>query len=179
MLDNNTYVDNLTIAADTITEVFAICEEITRLLGEGSFRVKKWASNSQALLKKLDPSTLAPTEIDLHPMLNNIISSDTSTLGVQWEPRTDLIHYAQFSWGAKDDDNTMCSVASLLARTFDPIGLLSPFASKNGHERISLAWYEMDQHSSTRIAAKVEEVGGAVAMPGNRALPKHWGITYG
>ena len=29
--------------------------------------------------------------------------------------------------GAKDDEKTMCSVAFLLARPFDPIGLLSPF----------------------------------------------------
>ena len=29
--------------------------------------------------------------------------------------------------GAKDDESTMRSVASLLARPFDPIGLLSPF----------------------------------------------------
>ena len=127
VLDNNTYVDDLTIAGDTITEVHAIYEGIVELLGEANFRVKKWASNSQTLLKKLDPSTLAPTEVDLHSTYENIISSDTTTLGVQWEPRTDRIHYARCRGGAKDDESTMRSVASLLARPFDPIGLLSPF----------------------------------------------------
>ena len=127
VLDNNTYVDDLTIAGDTITEVHAIYEGIVDLLGEANFQVKKWASNSQTLLKKLDPSTLAPTEVDLHSTYENVVSSDTTTLGVQWEPRTDRIHYARCRGGAKDDENTMRSVASLLARPFDPIGLLSPF----------------------------------------------------
>ena len=94
MLDNNTYVDDLTIAGDTIMEVHTIYEGIVELLGEANFQVKKWASNSQTLLKKLDLSTLAPTEVDLHYTYNNIISCDTTTLGVQWEPRTDRIHYA-------------------------------------------------------------------------------------
>ena len=43
VLDNNTYVDNLTIAGDTITEVHAIYEGIVELLGEANFQVKKWA----------------------------------------------------------------------------------------------------------------------------------------
>ena len=95
VLDNNTYVDDLTIAGDTITEVHTIYEGIMELLGEANFQVKMWASNSQTLLKKLDPSTLAPTEVDLHSTFENIVSSDTTTLGVQWEPRTDRIHYAR------------------------------------------------------------------------------------
>ena len=73
VLDNNTYVDDLTIAGDTITEVHTIYEGIVELLGEANFQVKKWASNSQTLLKKLDPSTLAPTEVDLHSTYNNVV----------------------------------------------------------------------------------------------------------
>ena len=107
VLDNNTYVDDLTIAGDTITEVHAIYEGIVELLGEANFQVKKWASNSQTLLKKLDPSTLAPTEVDLHSTYNSIVSSDTTLLGVQWEPRTDRIHYARCRGGAKDDRSSI------------------------------------------------------------------------
>ena len=81
------YVDDLAISADTATEVFAIYEWVVKLLGEAHFQVKKWASNSQALLKNLDPSTLAPTEVDVHSSLKNITSSDTSTLGAQWDPK--------------------------------------------------------------------------------------------
>ena len=76
--------------------------------------------------KKLDPSTLAPMEVELHSTFENIVSSYTTMLGVQWEPRTDCIHYARCRWVAKGDENTMHSVASLLARPFDQIGLLSP-----------------------------------------------------
>ena len=44
VLDNNTYVDDLTIAGDTITKVHAIYEGIVALISEANFKVKKWAS---------------------------------------------------------------------------------------------------------------------------------------
>ena len=119
--------------------------------------------------------------MDLNSTYNNIISSDTTTLGgttvlrtsnvLQWEPRTDRIHYARCRGDAKDDENTMRSVASLLARPFDPIGLVPlHIASSVDYERISLAWYEVVRYSSTRTATVVEEMGGTIAVSGKRAL---------
>ena len=80
------------------------------------------ASNSPELLRKMDPQSLAPTEVDLHSSETNVISADTSTLGVQWEPKTDRIHYSHCKDVAKDNENTMTSVASLLAKPFDLLG---------------------------------------------------------
>ena len=77
--------------------------------------------------QKLDPNSLAPMEFDLHSSEENIVSSDTTTLGVQWDPRRDLIHYSKcykISW---ENKNTMLSVSSLLAQPFYPLGFLSPF----------------------------------------------------
>ena len=49
--------------------------------------------------EKTGSLTLAPTEVDLHSAYDNIVSSDTTMLGVQWEPKTDRIHYAQWPGG--------------------------------------------------------------------------------
>ena len=66
----------------------------------------------------------------------------------------------------------MRSVASLLARPFHPIGLLSPFILQAGddNERMSLAWYEVVRYSSKKCATTVEEMGGTIAVPGKCAL---------
>ena len=127
VLDQNTYVDDLIITSNSCDEAYQLYQGVTELLARANFQVKKWASNSTELLKRMDPDSLAPTEVDLHSSEDNVISADTSTLGVQWEPRTDRIHYSRCKNIAKENENTMTSVASLLAKPFDPLGLLSPF----------------------------------------------------
>ena len=89
--------------------------------------MQKWASNSPELLRKLNPNALAPTEVDLHSSEENVVSSDITTLGIQWDPKKDLIHYSKCSKISCENKNNMVSVASLLAKPFDPLGLLSPF----------------------------------------------------
>ena len=127
ILDQNTYVDDLTITADSCEEAFQLYKGVTGLLARANFQVRKWASNSPELLRKLDPDALAPTEVDFHASEENVVSSDTTTLGIQWDPKRDLIHYSKCSKIADENKNTMVSVASLLAKPFDPLGLLSPF----------------------------------------------------
>ena len=127
ILDQNTYVDDLTITADSCEEAFQLYKGVTGLLARANFQVRKWASNSPELLRKLDPDALAPTEVDFHASEENVVSSDTTTLGIQWDPKRDLTHYSKCSKIADENKNTMVSVASLLAKPFDPLGLLSPF----------------------------------------------------
>ena len=73
--------------------------------------------------------------------------------------------------GAKDDENTMRSVAFLLAsfrpdRAFVPLHI----ASSHDNERMSLAWYEVVGYSSMNTATTVEEMGGTIAVHGKCAL---------
>ena len=142
-LDQNTYVDDLTITSNSCNEAFQLDKGVTELLAHANFQVKKWASNSTELLKRMDPRSLAPTKVDLHSSEENIISADTSTLGVQWEPKTDCIHYSRCKNIASENENTMTSVASLLAKPFDPLGLLSPFILQARHETMSFRKIEM------------------------------------
>ena len=60
ILDQNTYVDDLTITADSCDEAFKLYQGVTDLLARANFQVRKWASNSPELLKRLDPESLAP-----------------------------------------------------------------------------------------------------------------------
>ena len=66
-------------------------------------------------------------EVDLHSSEENVVSSDSTALGTQWDPKKDLIHYSKCSKISCKNKNTMVSVASLLGKPFDPLGLLPPF----------------------------------------------------
>ena len=127
VLDRDMYVDDLTIVSNTIKEALDLYHGVQRLLSEGGFSVRKWATNSPELLKYLDDKTLAPTEFEIHGGDFAMYSSDTSTLGVLWKPKEDVIHFSKCSNDAELNKNTMRSVAQLLARPFDPLGILSPF----------------------------------------------------
>ena len=129
VLDKNTYVDDLTITANSVEEALQLYAGVNKLLAEGSFRVKKWASNSPHVIQHIDPETRAPTtqDVDVHGSQENVYSSDISTLGVQWQPKKDVIHFSKCKDMGSENRNTMTSVASLLAKPFDPMGLSSPF----------------------------------------------------
>ena len=52
-------------------------------------------------------------------------SDETSSLGIRWDLGTDLFIFKWCSTIEKFNDDTKTAVASLLARTFDPLGLIS------------------------------------------------------
>ena len=129
ILDKNTYVDDLTIVADTVQEAYDLYRGVTDLLGQANFKIKKWATHNAELLAMLDPETVAPLQdtVALHREEYGPVSADISTLGVQWQPHTDRIHFSKCANAAAENRNTKTCVASLLARPFDPLGLISPF----------------------------------------------------
>ena len=54
-------------------------------------------------------------------------SDETSSLGIRWDPGTDLFIFKRYSTIGQFNDDTKTAVASLLARPFDPLGLISLF----------------------------------------------------
>ena len=95
------------------------------LLGTAHFKIHKWATNSPELLKRIPEEERAPaTENEDDALLE---SDETSSLGICWDPGTDLFVFNRYSTIGKFNDNTKTAVASLLARPFDPLGLISPF----------------------------------------------------
>ena len=122
VLDKNTYVDDLTITANSEEEALKLYEGVNKLLAEGSFKVKKWASSSTQVIQNIDPETRAPTtaDVDVHGSQENVYSSDISTLGVQWQPKEDVIHFSKCKDMGSENQNTMTRVASLLVKPFDP-----------------------------------------------------------
>ena len=71
----------------------------------------------------------APTQqIPIGSGIEQIISNiPQSCLGLQWDPKEDVFTYSQYADLGEENLDTKTSVASLLAKLFDPIGLICPY----------------------------------------------------
>ena len=108
---------------------------LNKLLGTTHFKIHKWATNSPELLKRIPEEERAPaTENEEDDLLE---SDEASSLGIRWDPSASLFIFKRYSSIGKFNDDTKTAVASLLARPFDPLGLISPF--------ILLAWKILKQ----------------------------------
>ena len=124
IIQNSTYVDDVTGGANDPNTAHQIIQALTQLLLKGNFKIHKWASNCPELLDRLDENSLAPHSTQPN---GQRISEDTACLGVQWHPPTDTFHFSNHATITSDQKPTKKSIASVIARLYDPLGLISPF----------------------------------------------------
>ena len=100
-----------------LDEVRLIREEVTKLLASAGMPLRKWKSNEPQLLTEVDKSWLN---------LNIGSSEPDKLLGLGWYASSDEL---VFSIGStlSCNSNTKRDLLSVIARIFDPLGLLSPF----------------------------------------------------
>ncbi|XP_071640001.1 uncharacterized protein [Temnothorax longispinosus] len=118
-LEDDTYVDNVTSGASTLTKALKKRDELISICKAGGFPLKKWAANDAALLKGIPPEDrLQDAQRPWH------VQDSQSLLGVLWNPsRNDF----SFSIKAKEmTQATKRTVLSLTAQLFDPLGWLAP-----------------------------------------------------
>ncbi|XP_062714046.1 uncharacterized protein LOC134290850 [Aedes albopictus] len=115
------YVDNVLFGGNNLVEVRGLQRELISLLQRGGFHLHKWAANDERLLDSIpeeDRDKLVKIE---DSSANEVIK----TLGLMWDPVGD-----DFLFRAQSDCNnpapTKRQVLSVIARLFDPLGLLSP-----------------------------------------------------
>ena len=121
----DTYVADITTGGDSVDDAFAMLKGLKELLETAHFKIHKWVTNSPELLKRIPEEERAPaTENEDDALLE---SDETLSLGISWDPGTDLFIFKRYSTIGQFNDDTKTAVASLLARPFDPLGLKSPF----------------------------------------------------
>jgi hypothetical protein len=80
------YMDDLLTGADTISELSAICEDVSTILQGGGFNLRKWTSNVPLTSPKMNNNC----------QKNGIVNLDndvTKTLGLLWDSKNDLLKY--------------------------------------------------------------------------------------
>lgn len=77
-------MDDILTGASTLTSSRHLREQVSSLCMAGSFPLKKWAANHEALLGDV------PLEHRLHSSADALLPSvDHSVLGLRWSPATD------------------------------------------------------------------------------------------
>ena len=121
VLQTGMYVDDIMTGANSEAEADALRHELTACLKEGGFSVRRWCSNSPAVLKDVPVEdrvcSVGPNDEEKLPT--------TKTLGILWDAEDDT-----FVYSFKPVENvsyTKRGMLSKLASVFDPLGLLAPF----------------------------------------------------
>lgn len=115
------YIDDALTGADSEAEAIRLREDLQNLLARGGFVIRKWCSNSAAVLAGVP-------EEDKEKLKKIDDSNDTvKTLGMLWDPHND-----QFRFDAEifDEDTskpiTKQVVLSQMSKLFDPVGFVAP-----------------------------------------------------
>ncbi|XP_063993417.1 uncharacterized protein LOC135171057 [Diachasmimorpha longicaudata] len=118
LLKRDLYVDDVLTGADSLEETIKLRDELMDLLHRGRFNLRQCASNHPMVLQGLP---------DCAVNLNLLGEDDPKlkTLGVHWDSHQDCIVYTVNPIATKDVI-TMRTIASDVARIFDPLGLLNP-----------------------------------------------------
>ncbi|XP_025193542.1 uncharacterized protein LOC112593380, partial [Melanaphis sacchari] len=136
----STYVDDICVGGDTVTEALSLQRDLINILKQSGMSLKKWSSNTIEVLQQV------PSEDQACGLLSfdDETGGGTKVLGLQWSQRDDTFRYACQS---ENLITTKRGMLSLIARIFDPLGLLAPviFLAKHLMQRVwqlGISWDE-------------------------------------
>ncbi|XP_037941449.1 uncharacterized protein LOC119674385 [Teleopsis dalmanni] len=116
------YIDDLITGGSSEHEVLNIMRQTSSLLSKGNFKLRKWSSNQSSVLNDIP-------EVDREPVLKFDDGSEfTKILGLLWNPTNDNFFFS-FTSQQNIKNITKRSILSLIARFYDPLGLIGPVIS--------------------------------------------------
>jgi hypothetical protein len=113
-------VDNLLSGAHTLDSALKLKDELLDAMRIGGLKLLKFMSNSDVLLNSLPPDLRDPATF--HPIDEGEF---VKTIGVLWNPNLDTFS-VKVNVPEAPTVTTKRTVLSTIARTFDPLGWLSP-----------------------------------------------------
>ncbi|XP_036148430.1 uncharacterized protein LOC118647496 [Monomorium pharaonis] len=118
ILRENIYIDDILFGADNAEFIRQARDQVSALLKCGGFDLRKWASNSPALLADLDPATLSSAgQKPFSP------DEQIKVLGIGWNPTTDIFEFSvALSHPVPSSKRT---ILSAIAKLYDPLGWIS------------------------------------------------------
>lgn len=112
------YVDDYTGGAETVKEAIEMYDQLKNVFKEYGFNIRKFMSNSVTFLEQIPAQDK-----------EEYASSVTKTLGVAWEPATDVITF-KINFDVNKRPKTKRQLLSEIATLYDPIGCLAPMIVK-------------------------------------------------
>lgn len=119
IIANDFYVDDLLTGSDSVSDLIRRCHEVSDILSKGCFPLRKWVSNSPAVLEGLENCVSVPNR-----QFSFGSSENSKTLGLRWSPREDFLQYSILPISLPKTV-TKRTILSGISQIFDPLGLLS------------------------------------------------------
>lgn len=129
ILRKDRYMDDLIHSCPTPGKAIQSIKELDRVLATGSFQIKEWLSSSNAVQQSLNSYQ---KNLNMKSHLTTPVTMDgekgVKTLGVGWNPRTDVLSFA-----VKETTTgkfTKRTILSNISKLYDPLGLASAVTIK-------------------------------------------------
>lgn len=162
------YMDDLICSIETEEKARILWQEAVDLFARGGFRLTKFACSSTAVLNEMSVADRGKSEV--------IFQTDSKVLGMRWSPETDILG---FKFDLPSETCTKRAILSVVARCYDPLGLVAPFVFYlkllvKGLWQGQLDWDEIPPDDVQREWRIVREEWGCIEkMKFNR----HIGVT--
>ncbi|XP_063636142.1 uncharacterized protein LOC134806751 [Cydia splendana] len=124
VINNEIYVDDVLTGSDNLDQALEIQNQLICILKGAGFNLRKWMSNTKALLENIPDDSISPTVIDF----NN--AHATKTLGLQWHPARDTFSFKNTFNDKPKGKLTKRSILSEISKIYDPLGFLTPLTIK-------------------------------------------------
>lgn len=143
----HTYMDDICTGADTVAQATSLQIDIIRVLSRYGLELRKWSSNSQEILAAVPADHRATGDLPFNE------SESVPVLGMKWIPEQDCFKY---DVAPIIKSTTKRGVLSLIAKIFDPIGLLSPviFLAKHIMQKVWRARVSWDEPLPSELLAE-------------------------
>ena len=115
----NVYVDDVCWLCKSEDSAIEFIDQLRNLLKSGGFHLTKFLSNNQRVLSSIPQKDLAPS-VDL----DRDCLPAQKALGVYWNPSSDRL---MMKVDVKQRPCTRRGLLSMIAQTYDPLGLIQPF----------------------------------------------------
>jgi hypothetical protein len=145
ILQQQIYVDDALLGADSIQEALTLRNEVIALLQKGGFELRKWNSNDKRIFDGL-PTEHCVTTVSLD-------QNSVGILGLKWNPESD---YFSYSIEKPTTTFTKRSVLSTIARIYDVTGMLAPLTlwAKALMQHVWALGLEWDAYLPSEIASR-------------------------
>ncbi|GFR03492.1 retrovirus-related Pol polyprotein from transposon 17.6 [Trichonephila clavata] len=162
------YVDDLMSGANSLSEALELQNQWTQMLSSAGLVLRKWASNRNELLNSID------SDMRLSTTSLNIDNDDTvKTLGILWHPASDVFYF-KITPLTFEGTLTKRTLLSTIAKTFDPLGWLSPITIqyKTIMQRLWKQQLQWDERVPTGIKLEWEQLANDVQLVKDIKIPR-------
>lgn len=118
------YVDDLISGSHDIMSTVQLKTDISHILSNSGFPLRKWNSNNNDVLANNIDSEKSKSE---HYIID---ANNMKILGITWNTNDDILQYAVNSNLVTSQTITKRHILSVIAKMFDPLGLIGPVMVK-------------------------------------------------